>query len=319
MTTKMSRGVQQDDVWAAADALIAQGLRPTIERVRQHMGRGSPNTVSPMLEAWFSTLGPRLGVSETPSPDRLPVPVQKAALSLWEHAQAAARDEAAQAFAAERAVLTKERNLLAEAQAELSVREEAMRERQAALDEALKIAQTQAADLSARLAEMRDLLERRDTELASLHSRIAVLDKAQETARRAHDEALRANAEERRRLDERYTATEHRWLGELDRARQEVRQLKAALTEQERRSQASRANLESEVGTLNAQLREAHAETNAVRDSLEQSRRYSDELRGQLVAQRAEHANAHEQRNHGPTDRRHKVSPARKRLILRRR
>ena len=35
-----SRGVQEADVWAAADALIAQGLRPTIERVRQHIGRG---------------------------------------------------------------------------------------------------------------------------------------------------------------------------------------------------------------------------------------------------------------------------------------
>jgi len=58
MQTKSTRGVQQDDVWAAADALIAEGLRPTIERVRQKLGRGSPNTVSPMLEAWFATLGP---------------------------------------------------------------------------------------------------------------------------------------------------------------------------------------------------------------------------------------------------------------------
>ena len=32
---KVSRGVQESDVWAAADVLIAQGLRPTIERVRQ--------------------------------------------------------------------------------------------------------------------------------------------------------------------------------------------------------------------------------------------------------------------------------------------
>ena len=47
MQSKSTRGVQQEDVWVAADALIEEGLRPTIERVRQKMGRGSPNTVSP--------------------------------------------------------------------------------------------------------------------------------------------------------------------------------------------------------------------------------------------------------------------------------
>jgi hypothetical protein len=42
MNLKSSRGVQQHEVNAAADALIAQGVRPTIERVRAQMGRGSP-------------------------------------------------------------------------------------------------------------------------------------------------------------------------------------------------------------------------------------------------------------------------------------
>jgi hypothetical protein len=37
--------------------LLAEGLRPTIERVRQKIGRGSPNTVSPMLERGFASLG----------------------------------------------------------------------------------------------------------------------------------------------------------------------------------------------------------------------------------------------------------------------
>ena len=45
ITPKTTRGVQEQDVWAAADAVLLQGERPTIERVLQHMGRGSPNTV----------------------------------------------------------------------------------------------------------------------------------------------------------------------------------------------------------------------------------------------------------------------------------
>ena len=31
-------GVQLEDVCAAADALVAEGLKPTIERVRRHLG-----------------------------------------------------------------------------------------------------------------------------------------------------------------------------------------------------------------------------------------------------------------------------------------
>lgn len=50
-STRVTRGVQIDEVWAAADAVLAQGSRPTIERIRVHLGRGSPNTVAPMLDA----------------------------------------------------------------------------------------------------------------------------------------------------------------------------------------------------------------------------------------------------------------------------
>nr|WP_260602719.1 DNA-binding protein [Variovorax sp. MHTC-1] len=47
-----SRGIQEDDVWGAADVLLHEGLRPMVERVRQKIGRGSSNTVSPVLERW---------------------------------------------------------------------------------------------------------------------------------------------------------------------------------------------------------------------------------------------------------------------------
>jgi len=36
------------------------GERPTIERVRQQLGRGSPNTVGPMLDGWYGSLAKRL-------------------------------------------------------------------------------------------------------------------------------------------------------------------------------------------------------------------------------------------------------------------
>ena len=42
----MSRGITENDVWQAADALLLEGARPTIERVRQKIGRGSPNRLA---------------------------------------------------------------------------------------------------------------------------------------------------------------------------------------------------------------------------------------------------------------------------------
>ncbi|MFU2071261.1 DNA-binding protein, partial [Bordetella hinzii] len=85
----MAIGVQQEDVWAAADALLRAGEQPTIQRVRQHLGRGSPNTVGPHLKAWLRELGGRLDGAGPPDA------VMDAAQRLWREAQAQARAEAA--------------------------------------------------------------------------------------------------------------------------------------------------------------------------------------------------------------------------------
>lgn len=88
----MARGITEDEVWNACDALLLEGARPTIERVRQKVGRGSPNTVSPMLETWFKHLGARIkDPGAFAAPPGSPDPVQQAAQHLWEVAQAEAR------------------------------------------------------------------------------------------------------------------------------------------------------------------------------------------------------------------------------------
>ena len=88
----MTRGITESDVFGACDALVLAGERPTIERVRQKIGRGSPNTVSPMLDTWFKGLGRRLQDpgAFAPPPDA-PSPVLKAAQHFWEVAQAESR------------------------------------------------------------------------------------------------------------------------------------------------------------------------------------------------------------------------------------
>jgi len=37
----MARGITESDVHTAADELVARGERPTVERIRAHLGTGS--------------------------------------------------------------------------------------------------------------------------------------------------------------------------------------------------------------------------------------------------------------------------------------
>jgi hypothetical protein len=52
--------ISQTDVFRAADELLVEGHRPTIDRVRMRLGRGSPNTINDHLDAWWTKLGARL-------------------------------------------------------------------------------------------------------------------------------------------------------------------------------------------------------------------------------------------------------------------
>ena len=88
----MARGITENDVWTASDALLLEGARPTIERVRQKLGRGSPNTVSPYLDTWFKHLGGRItnpgAFSAQATP---PDPIVQAAQRCWDVARAETR------------------------------------------------------------------------------------------------------------------------------------------------------------------------------------------------------------------------------------
>ncbi len=90
----MARGITETDVWNACDALLIEGARPTIERVRHKIGRGSPNTVGPYLDSWFRHLGGRIQDRATFAlPPTLPDAVAQAMLRVWDSALSHAREE----------------------------------------------------------------------------------------------------------------------------------------------------------------------------------------------------------------------------------
>ena len=77
-----SRGISGRDVELAADALLRAGERPTIEKIREKIGRGSPNTVNPLLDAWWKRLAARLDAGPA-ALHRLPESVARVAEALW--------------------------------------------------------------------------------------------------------------------------------------------------------------------------------------------------------------------------------------------
>lgn len=298
MQSKSTRGVQQDEIWAAADALLKDGLRPTIERVRQKMGRGSPNTVSPMLEAWFASLGPRLGVMSAPEQaGDLPAPVWQAMTQLWDTALMSTREQAAQELAKSRQLLTDERTALELQKAQLAREAQSFSDRQAALDKAADISRAHIIDLNARLTGSHTRMARREGEIDDLRVRLAAAATQSEADRRRIDDEVQRHTQERGRLEERATANERRLLGELDRARQDAKQARLALVEAERRSQAALKGLELANQTRDEQLTQAQAALQSTQQALAAANAHSLELRDLLDQERTATGGAFERLN----------------------
>jgi hypothetical protein len=138
--------VQLEDVCAAADALLAQGLKPTIERVRRHLGGGSPNTVSALLDDWFAQLPARLigaqpvgpsGPPRSHDDSDLPLSVVQAASQFWDVARREADQAQLQLTEATRRELELQHEALAQYESDLQQHEASFEQARVKLDEAL--------------------------------------------------------------------------------------------------------------------------------------------------------------------------------------
>ncbi|MCR6496275.1 DNA-binding protein [Thermomonas sp. S9] len=123
----MAKGITETDVHTAADEIITAGERPTVERIRAHLGTGSPNTVTRWLDTWWKQLGERLQKQQAhralpQAPDALAFLAGEWWSLAMEHARANAED----AISQRRAALQAE-------QAALNTAKEAFRDEEALL------------------------------------------------------------------------------------------------------------------------------------------------------------------------------------------
>ncbi len=280
MQSKSTRGVQQEEVWAAADALIATGERPTIERVRLKIGRGSPNTVSPMLESWFATLAPRLGVAAQGSQaaeEGTPKELRQALDVIWSNAVRSARDKA-------EAALGLERDKLAELDKELDSQRQMLLERESALAQRGATFEPALEMLRAQLRDQAVQLEKAGRELERARSSLATLVQERDVDRRQFDEQLRTLAEERQRIEQRVSANEKRLLEEVDRARQEAKQTSRTLQDTAKKYASELQALERKALALGNRVQEGQVEAAMLKERLKGAEERSKKLESALAA-----------------------------------
>ena len=221
-------GISYQEVAAAADSIVAAGENPTIQRVRDALGTGSPNTIHKHLTAWRNAAP----VLERKAPE-LPADLQAAIVRELERQAAESRSELekqlvqAQAEAAE----------LASAGEQLETDMDALSERNQALS-----------DECQRLGALAN--ERHD-EIESLKAEL-------ERERKGAEEARILVAQERNKneiLDARIIE-QH---GELVEANMELKKALAAAVAAEKEVAVAEAKLEAERATA-ADLRQRLAD-----------------------------------------------------------
>lgn len=268
-TYRSPRGIQYEDVAQAADALLKEGARPTIERIRLRLGRGSPNTVGPMLEQWFGGLGQRLGgVGTTPSDSAVPEPVMQAAQALWAAAYSAADADAAQAWSARQAEQDAAAQTLENARAQLQARELALHERVQAMETALALSTQQLRESNERAKVQQSALAQREQESRELRSAAQRTNERLTVLQQQLEQVQQQARDERNTMEARHLGNERRWLEEVDRARQEARKSALAVQEQMRKNTLLQTQLEAAATAQQASQSSHEEQLSALRQEL---------------------------------------------------
>lgn len=241
----MARGITEQDVLEAADALLARGERPTIERVRQELGRGSPNTVNRHLDVWWSSLAQRV---QGRSGSMLPASLLELCGRLYESVRDQARVEA-------QAGVTLAEDRLNAALMDLESQRRTLQVERAGTAAA-------AEQLSAELTSLRERNEVLAGEKANLQGEIgrtnsiAAEATASAMASRSTLEAAQAKHKaEIQRVRDQWEGNEKRWLSEIVHMREDVKR--------------SRAEHAAAVKALQTQLKEMQESlANALKDGL---------------------------------------------------
>ena len=165
--TTRTRGadVSYGQIEAAAQAILAGGVRPTVEGVREALRAGSQRTLLTGLQRFWKELGDRLsGVPD--SRRRLPAAVADIADALWQTALTLATDAAKGSDGA-----LKEQ--LAQLRTDAEVRGHALAQREIEMESLVRSRERTIRELEEHLRATMSLVGKRDASIQSLQARLA--------------------------------------------------------------------------------------------------------------------------------------------------
>jgi chromosome segregation ATPase len=266
-----ARRITQAEVFATADALLVEGHRPTIDRVRVRLGRGSPNTINEHLDTWWRELGARLRDLPGQEFPQLPERVAHSLQLLWNEALKGAHETLREAVAAREDRLAQRDRELAARERHLEEERQAVAARGSALEESLALARAQLAESNQRAGALEQALRERDESLARMQQRLEQLEAHALIQAGKLEAEQAARLAERTKFDERGEATERRWGIEVDQARERLK-----MTEKQARANAT------ERTRLHDELRRAKSDALEARHECKTALAVNDQLRERI-------------------------------------
>jgi len=238
----MARGITESDVHTAADQLVANGERPTVERIRAHLGTGSPNTVTRWLDTWWKNLGLRL---QPKRPDLKDAPAALAELAgqWWALALQHARESILEELADTRQALSAEYDELRVQQQNFADEGSALHAKAIASAQSERLALTQVAELRQLVEQLQAQLAESARQHASTDQRLEQAESARRVVEARSQELQELARSERESLMEHASSVEDRAAREIDQARQQAKDLQSKLASTEKLHAATEQSL----------------------------------------------------------------------------
>jgi hypothetical protein len=269
--------VREEEVASAADGLLLEGDRPTVERVRQRLGRGSPNTIALFLDRWWAQLGARLRDMPGQELPGVPSTVSAALVSLWSCAIDEARALLKDTLAAQAAEVANQQLALQDQTAALDRnRQEFERERAALgrtvdmLQDQLRVANERNLSDTKVIHELRGDVSRSSEHREQTQQDLLRLTQRLESQAREHEAALLT-------VRERADASEKHWIKQVDEARQ-------VSAHERKRWENREKNLQDDLTRVTAQLVAAQNESEELRAILSKAHDDSAAQRSRIAS-----------------------------------
>ncbi len=225
---RRSAPITREAVFEAADSLTKAGSRPTIERVRLYLGkgtpRGSPNTVNGFLTQWWENLTVRLAGGTVEAVQGLPPSVSGTLETLWNQALVAAKGYWQNELTKQSKSLDERAKGLETKARELTDREQHLAGQATSLETALELAREQLAAANQRAETLEATEVRRTGEIQALQEHCRSSDAEVRRLQKQFDaertDLVHQAAADRQALLNRFETTEKQWLREIEETRQ---------------------------------------------------------------------------------------------------